>query len=341
MGLLARYRRAWVAVFVGLLWVPMLGQAVTTGEAISTPEARNLRKRPDLPTSAQAWSSFPHAVDGFLADHFGFREQLTRANARLRYELSSPTSPWVLIGRDRFLFYLGNDAVQQSMGILIRKKQLAKLVDVVAGLHDELAKRNIKFLFTSPPNNSTINRAHLPRWAAKVPSATEYDLVLPMLASRGVPVLDLRPALESENARNPTYSRTDTHWNVLGALIARNEIVSALGHPDWLIDVAHVLRGYYETIEAGDLAGLLGIDTYVHDQRLKIDVSSYPGVASPTLLVVGDSFVGLLPAIWGNGARLAIVNDVIPCEATIGMILAHEPSIVVFAPNERYLGICE
>jgi hypothetical protein len=339
MPLMARYRRAWAGLFIALLWLPMLGQVITTPEHISMSEVRALRQRPDLAMSRQDWSSFPNAMDEFLADHFGFREELIQANAFLRYELSSPISRDVLFGRNGFLFYLGGKAVQQTMGMVIPEKNFTKFVDVIAALYEGLATRKIQFLFTSPPNNSTINRRHLPRWASMVPAATEYDLVLAMLAAHGIPALDLRPALTRANAQNPVYERTDTHWNDFGALVARNEIVVALGHPEWLIDIGHALRGY-ETVKGGDMARFLGVDSFVHDKRPIIDVSSYAPVSNPALVIVGDSFSEPLRRVWGHGSRLVVV-EALTCKATLDMILVNRPSIVVFAPNERYLGYCD
>src|SRR4051812_29994746 len=106
MGLLARYRRAWIAVFAGLLWLPIVGQVFVSSNSISEAEARRLRTLPALPTSRDELAAFPKLFDLFLADHFGFRSQLIRANALLRYQLSSPTNRWVLYGKDGYLFYL-------------------------------------------------------------------------------------------------------------------------------------------------------------------------------------------------------------------------------------------
>jgi alginate O-acetyltransferase complex protein AlgJ len=339
MALLARCRRAWMAIFVGLLWLPIFGQAFQPANLRSEAEARMLRMLPKFTKSMEGLASFPKSIEGFLADHFGFRAQLIHANAFVRYKLSSPTSPYVLYGRDGFLFYLEHRTLEQSMGLVIRNKPLERLADFLAQLHLELSRRNIRFLFTSPPSNSTINRRRLPAWAATPPAVAEYDVLLQLLAARGVPALDLRPALQTENSARATYFRTDTHWNFLGAVIARNEIVRAVGHPEWMLDISRIFRGFRRTY-GSDLPRLLGVSNHIaEDQDAEIDVSSYPNSEGPRVLVIGDSFTSqFFPMIWRNGGQPFFMENP-SCKVDVEVIAAHRPSIVILSIAERALAL--
>ena len=75
------------------------------------------------------------------------------------------------------------------------------------------------------------------------------------------------------NSVNPAYQRTDTHWNRLGALVAYNAVVEALGEPGWVIDPDRVFRGF-ESVPGGDLARLLAVSADVTDEDARIDLSS-------------------------------------------------------------------
>ena len=339
MGLLASFRRGWFFAFVAILWFAILGQVFLPAEAISQSEARNLTQRPDLPKTLRAWGAFPAAMDKYLADHFGFRKHLVLANAVLRYVLKSPTSPEVLYGRNGHLFYLGEDAAQQSAGYILRTPQVKEFSDIVADLHHRLAMRNIPLLVAMPPNNSTANQAYLPGWMRGNRAFTEYDLALRFLAERGVPAIDLRPELQSQDTR-PTYLFTDTHWNLLGAAIARNAIVRGLGHPEWQIDIDRAFKGYFDT-SGGDLARFLGVASLVHDRGAKMDVSSYPPSTGPKVLVIGDSFAAsFFPLIWANAGQLEVL-ETFPCQmqvdAVMVRVMARNPAYVVFATTERRL----
>jgi len=310
-GLLARYRRCWFPAGLCLLAVPMLVQLLETQTVVSEDVARTLNPLPALPRSLAQWNALPRQLDRFLADHFGFRAELVRAHAALRYAVMLPTDLRVLIGRDGFLFLGGDGTIEQATGQLLREPAIAKFADRAAELQKRLAASHARLLVAIPPNGSTINRSRLPAWAAAQPAVSEYDLMMQALASRNVAAVDLRPPLLSANASHPTYRRTDTHWNRLGALVAYNRVVEALRQPGWTIDPVRVLRGF-EPVPGGDLARLLAVSASVTDEDAVIDLSPYrptklettpidtqfesggdlveTGRAGPTVLVIGDSF---------------------------------------------------
>src|SRR5262249_61643409 len=90
MGLLARYRRPWILIAVALLAVPMLVQATQTPQVVSEGEARVLTPAPAWPRSFAQWRAWPRAVDRYLADHFGLREELVRLHGMMRYAVVLP-----------------------------------------------------------------------------------------------------------------------------------------------------------------------------------------------------------------------------------------------------------
>jgi alginate O-acetyltransferase complex protein AlgJ len=360
MGLLARHRRPWSLLVLALLALPMLLQALTPGESVSPGEARTLRSAPELPHSWRQWLALPRALDGFLSDHFGLRETLVHANARLRYALVSPTDGHVVYGRGNWLFLNGDAMLQQSMGLLLRQAEIGKFADFAAALRDELRQKNIAFIVTVPPNSSTIIRARLPRWAAVRPVISEYDLMLQALAARNVPVVDLRPPLLEADAAAPVYRRTDTHWNTLGALLAYNALVAGLDRPGWSIDPQRVTRGTTKT-PGGDLARMLGVAADVAEAEPAIDLSPYSPTllkttaidtqqretggavtetsrAGPTVLVLGDSFT---EHFWTDYFGLHVGRFVWMhhelCGFLPSVLAAQHPHVVVLAPTERFM----
>jgi len=59
------------------------------------------------------------------------------------------------------------------------------------------------------------------------------------LERRGVPVLDLLPALRAakDEGGDPLYCRTDTHWSPRGIAVAAAAIAERVGRPAWLASV--------------------------------------------------------------------------------------------------------
>ena len=358
-GLLARYRRSWLLIGLGLLATPMLVQLADQQATVSEGEARMLSPAPDWPRSPAQWNALPRQLDRFFADHFGLRAELVRAHAALRYAVVLPSDLRVLIGRDGFLFLNGDGTIEQTTGQLLREPAIAAFADRAAELQKRLAAKRARLLVTIPPNGSTVNRARLPAWAATAPAVSEYDLMMKALAARDVAAVDLRPPLLAANAVHPTYRRTDTHWNRLGALIAYNRVVEALQQPGWTIDPIRVLRGF-ETVTGGDLARLLAVSDSVTDEDAVIDLAPYrptalvtqpidtqfesggdlieTGRAGPTVLVIGDSFTrGFWQDYFGLHAGKYIWIHHELCGFAIDVVEREAPDIVILAPAERQM----
>jgi hypothetical protein len=287
------------------------------------------------------------------------RGAIVRLHGRLRYAVDLPSDLRVVIGRDNWLFLAGDATIDQATGAMLRADRIAAFADRAAGLRAHLAARGAMLLVAIPPNSPTINRAKLPAWAATAPAVTEYDLMMRALAERGVAAVDLRPPLVAAMGFGPTYRRTDTHWNRLGALVAYNAVVRAAGRPEWIIAPARVLRGF-ETVEGGDLARLLAVADAITDEDARIDLgSSYgtpppavpidtqfesggdlveSGGGQPIVVVIGDSFTrGFWQDYFALHARRYVWMHHELCSFKLSVLDAQAPQLVILAPTERQM----
>jgi hypothetical protein len=359
MGLLTRYRRTWIVFIVGLLAIPMLIQAMHQRHAVSEEEGRALSPAPMPPRSFKEWRAWPRDVDRFLADHFGLRGYFVRVHGILRYAVDLPIDSRVIIGREQQLFLNGDGTIEQATGRLMRTAAIARFAERAAQLQARFGASNGQLLVAIPPNSPTILRARLPAWAAESPVISEYDAMIAGLSERGVNAVDLRPALQVANSVQPVYRRTDTHWNRLGALIAYNAVVEALGRPNWTVDRRSVFRGF-ETVPGGDLARLLAVSAAVTDEDAKIDLSDYSplplkvspidthfessgylietGRGGPTVLIIGDSFT---QHFWQDYFSLHVGRYVWihheQCGFFLDVVERYNPDIVILAPTERLM----
>ncbi len=128
-------------------------------------EGRRLAPAPGLPATGAEWLALPAALDAYLKDHFGLRQALIRAHKDLTKPMLGTGSDSVLVGRDGRMFYLGEEAVRQSAGLVLRDARVASSVDLVAAMNAALARRGVRFLVASPPNGSTVYQDDLPDWA--------------------------------------------------------------------------------------------------------------------------------------------------------------------------------
>jgi alginate O-acetyltransferase complex protein AlgJ len=337
----------------------MAVQIVQSRQTVSADEARILSPAPAFPRSLQQWLALPRDLDRFLGDNFGLRTQIVRAQGALRYAVLLPADLRVVIGRDKWLFLNGDGTIEQSTGRLLREAAIEKFADRAAKLQQQLGVESTRLLVAIPPNSSTVNRARLPAWAAATPAVTEYDLMMKALAARSVEAVDLRPPLLAANTIHPTYRRTDTHWNRLGALVAYNAVVEALHEPDWTVEPDRVLRGF-EAVPGGDLARLLAVSTGVSDEDARIDLSSYglqpyhlsrietqnesggylieTGHDGPTVVVIGDSFTnGFWDGYFSLHAGKYVWMHHEECGFFFSVVERFKPNVVILAPVERQM----
>jgi alginate O-acetyltransferase complex protein AlgJ len=356
--MLFRHRRFFALAAFALLVTPLVvGVTRPEGEASVLKEGRRPAPPPQPPESFAAALSLPGEIDAYLKDRFGLRRVLIRAHKDLtRPVLASGGGP-VLTGRDGRMFYLGDEMVRQSAGLVLRDQKVSDVVDLLAQMKAELARRGVKLLVATPPNSSTIYQDDLPVWAQNRGRTTEYDLLLQSLADRDVRTVDLRPAVIAARTGGNVYLMHDTHWTGRGALAAFNAIVEADGHPDWRLDPGSVLAPPTER-KGGDLFRMLGLEDRATETLEELSVpprgssrelsgDATPDVVletdqpGPTILVLGDSFTeSYFPPLISQHAGRVVWMHYRHCAFDWRLIEQYRPDEVWWMPTERGL-YCE
>jgi len=355
--MLRRYRRYLAFLAFGVLATPLVVGIVRPDSPDSIlKEGRYLALAPSAPGSAAEWSRLPKETDAYLRDHFGLRQLLIRAHKDITRPLLGLGNDTVLIGRDGRMFYLGEETVRQSAGLLVRDQRVAEAASMLARMNEELRARGIRFLVAPPPNGATIYQGDLPHWAQNRGKPTEYDMLLASLAAKGVLAVDLRPAVRDARAQGPVFYMHDTHWTFRGALAGYNAIVEADAHPDWRIEPSSALSAM-KLRKGGDLARMFGVGDSVSEQAEDltlppgkkallssdpfgdfIETSERPG---PTILILGDSFTGgYLPAMILQHAHRVVWVDHKSCGFDWAEVEKYRPDEVWWMPNERFL-VCK
>jgi hypothetical protein len=354
--MLLRWHRYFAVLAFLLLVTPLaVGIVRPDGPAAILKEGRSLAPAPGMPESSVGWLALPKEVDAYLRDHFGLRQALIRAHKDLTKPMLGFGNDSVLVGREGRLFYLGEDSVRQSAGLILRDERVSETAALLARINAALATRGIKFLVAVPPNAPTIYEQDLPRWAQNHGRRTEYDLLLEQLATKGVRAIDLRPVETGARSQGPVFYMHDTHWTARGALAGFDAIVEADGRSDWRLDPKSALSEP-KSRDGGDLTRMLGVEGLtetaedlalpsVQKELLSanpfgdyVATSDEPG---PTIMLIGDSFTGglfdrmLLPhagrLVWLEHHR---------CAFDWKAIDRFRPDEVWWMPNERFL-ICD
>ncbi|HVU01532.1 MAG TPA: hypothetical protein VHE30_07260 [Polyangiaceae bacterium] len=336
------------------------------GPSAFDPAAEN--RRP-APVPALHWADverFPAKLEAAFADRLAFRPRFVRVGSMLRFTIGVSPSPKVLIGRDGFLFYTGEDALAQYQRAKpFSRRELAGWLAVLNARHDFLATRGIRYLVLVPPNKETIYPDRMPEEIHAGTRPSRLDQLLGALGKAGrTDALDLRPALMKAREHGLAYHRTDTHWNDRGAFAAYQTIGRFLG--TWLPAIEPVPPAATETSTArdlgGDLSGLMALRDFVPEPaRVTIRVrtprarDADPGVRAapntaphalpraseiddprlPRALVFHDSFMGALrPYLAENFRRSVFLST---HDFPLDVIEREHPDVVVEELLERFL----
>jgi len=258
-----------VVTLFGLALAVALGGAIVNRDVTVTAfENRSAAGWPSLPPSYADSRAWPAKVEAAFADRFGGRNALIALH-HWTMAVGFGASPVanLLIGRDGWLFFLGEDgkAVDRDYrGVAPYVPDgSAKIAAEFKRRHDYLTALGIAYVVMIVPDKATIYPEYLPPWATKVAPQTRLDRLYAALAAYPeIIVLDLRPALTEAKARERSYYKTDSHWNLVGATIGYEALAAALqakvpGFPAVPAERPPYVAGV--DFYSGDLANLIGL----------------------------------------------------------------------------------
>jgi hypothetical protein len=226
---------------------------------------------------APAWSSFSASPREFFKktgdyalDHFGLRSTFIRLHNVLKYVVfrTSPT-PMVMLGKDRWLFFAGQESVPFYRNANpFPKGEVERLSVQFEKTQAWLTKRHIRFVVFIPPDPPTVYGEKIYPWAKPEPGPTRRDVLIATLNRfMRIPVLDLAPALKEAKKEYPTYSPTDSHWSEWGAYVAARALMQQLHgiDPAFATLKNSDYRIEMRPIEILDLARSMGLPDYFSD----------------------------------------------------------------------------
>jgi len=218
----------------------------------------------DVASAHEATTAFERA----FGDRFGGRRALVRAHHAIKaIAFGVSPVPKVMMGRDGWLFFLGEDARsldRHFRGTLPFDAAPEDVAREFAKRHEALAARSIAYVVVVVPEKFSIYPEHLPAWVVRAPQ-TPLDRVAAAVRADGrLRFLDLRAPLVAAKGTEPVYYLTDSHWNVRGAAVGyatlMREVQAAL--PGRIATVAPVTLPRYDPgtdVYSGDLANMLGL----------------------------------------------------------------------------------
>ena len=254
---------------------------------------------------------FAGEFEAWLGDHFAFRSAAVRANALANYRLlHTSVNDDVIAGRDGWLYYA--DTVPDYTGEgRLAEAELDRMVENLGAMSESLAARGARLCIAVIPDKSTIYPQYMPGRYPRRADGGNIPRLRAACAGLSATWIDLvQPLEDAAMSGAPVYYQTDTHWNALGACVAADAILKALGRGG-TGDCAVVGQ---ESYDRGDLARLMGAQGSLRE--------SVPVVRAERALPQADYSLHALEVDGNGDGRLLVFRD--SFGTAIGPYLARE-----------------
>ncbi len=245
---------AYSAIFIGICLVPSVMMPFSKAKGAS--ENRALAERPSLKTDdGKINLDFFSDFDEYFSEHFAYRQQLVTLDGKIRSEFfNSSSNKDVIVGSDGWLFYepTSNDFMNINT---MSDRGINNIVHNLSLLSSYCNQQHATFIFTVAPNKNSIYPEYMPYNYIKTENPgnlekleaviqkkqhehTQQVISSGELDSGYFHYCDLKKALlnAKSESKSPIYHKTDTHWNNIGALEARNALLSLSDVTDGFYD---------------------------------------------------------------------------------------------------------
>lgn len=251
-----------LVVFLLLCLFPLVGMAITGpsgsvgNEILSAP--------PSLTKAGGFNPSFLSDASDYFADHFAARQELITANARLEAALFGESAEEkVILGKDGWLYYKSTLDDYRGQNLLA-DREIWSAAHCLALMQEYAQAQNVDFLFAVAPNKNTLYPEHMPDRYLRSDATGNLAHLYDALQQEGVQFADLKAAFDAEDST--LYYRLDSHWNELGAALAHDTILDALGKDaPRLYDPDQFTEGTHYNGDLDVMLYPLGSDTDVDD----------------------------------------------------------------------------
>lgn len=250
-----------IAVFMSLLFLPLLQSSFLFVDPAKNMEKRTLAKKPEFSFS----KGFTKNFENYFNDNFGFRNYLINFGGgyRTRFFRSSMHPELVKFGKEDWLYYNRIDGKifkSYTRTNLISADTLERIVSKWEKNRIKYESKGAKYFLTFWPNKHTIYPEYLPRTMQMQIKDTlsRVDQIIKYLNKRNatVTLFDPRPFLLEGKKEHQLYHKFDTHWNDYGAFLGYQAFFKEIGiQPKGLDD----FEVKWEDFKEGELIQMLGV----------------------------------------------------------------------------------
>ncbi len=303
--------------------------------------------------------NFSRTSETLFNNYFPFRENIGRKyNYYAVKYLRKSSNDKVIIGKDGWLFYKGDDGKQTIDDYTGKQRfsedELESIRTILEKYSTNLSSMGIKFIIVVAPSKEFIYSEYLPDFYFK-DKTSKLEQVKKYLLKKhsSIEFIDLKEVFLNEknnkNRKYPLFFRTDTHWNDSGAYVGYHQILRRINMVP--IDENQFIQR--ELIHSGDIVktmlncyGLINENSVYYEPKIirsakRIDKNDTDFITTnnnsklPTAVFYCDSFGGAIqPFISEHFSRIEWIWTF---KIDMKLIEEEKPDYVVVEMVERNL----
>lgn len=138
----------------------------------------------------------------------------------------------VLLGRDDWLFYAGDDSIAYYRGSnVLEQEQMELYMELMVQLQELCDEKGIWLQFMILPNKEQVYPEYMPSYTIENDYGRTEQFVDYVREHSGIQIVYPLAELQQADIHWQTYHRYDTHWNHAGAFVGTQALYQALGMP--------------------------------------------------------------------------------------------------------------
>lgn len=199
----------------------------------TTSENRILATKPAPPTEWRNTGSYIRQLETWWSDSIHYRQVFLRISTEIHMYVGLNPQGEVLIGKDGWYFWTGERTIDAARNNNpLTPEEVMHWRNYLLFRHLDAQKHGAKFLFVVIPNKETAYAEYLPDNITQLGKQSWLDQIAAAVQQDGVHILDMRPTLAEGKKHAQLYTKTDTHWNLMGANYGQYDIARTL-KPDF------------------------------------------------------------------------------------------------------------
>jgi len=338
-----------IIVFITAITLPQFIHLLFYNEnnTISESEKRKLSDIPKLELATI--TEYPGKFEAYYNDHTPFRTQLINLWANLNYDIfkTIANNNKVLMGKEGWLFYRGNQVIEQTQGIVsFTEKEKKNILSAMQDNINKLEQKGIETYYFIAPNKTNIYREKLPESICIKNDTTQAEELIKYVEENSdIKIIYPKDELIAYKEKCDVYRKYDTHWNNIGALIGAITIQKNIDN-NFSYDINDIEVEITKVIDENDLATAAGLDKKLYQYMPRV-TNFYSDVKTEkiengsisdsdnekTVLIIGDSFGTMLEQYFSKLYKKVILihRDDYKKEYLEGI----NPDIVIVEAAER------